>query len=69
MKVVGTIKVNGQDKYFSTTYNVNVGPDEQLKAADTLSPLPTAEETLTTRGIDPAMYRADFKDCELAAIR
>ena len=34
------------------------GFDEQLKAADTLSPLPTAEETLTTRGIDPARYVA-----------
>lgn len=32
--------------------------DDTLKAAETLAPLPTAEETLTARGTDPAPYLA-----------
>lgn len=40
--------------------------DQQLKAADTLAPLPTAEETLATRGIDPTRYVAR-RDALLAA--
>jgi hypothetical protein len=32
-QVVGTVKVNGDDRHFAGTYNVNVGPDERLKLA------------------------------------